>query len=300
MKKLKKTILTILVMIFSCFAIYSVTADSGWDSSYGGGGSSDGSSGSHGGSHSGSGGNNSEYWENSSITPGTAAIIFGCVWAVAMAILITSTIKREKKKQLQSGNVYNDFDESTFIDISEEKLKEIDVTINLKDLKNHLFETYKNIQISWMNFENDKIRNLTTDELYNMYSSQLETLKLKGQKNIMDDITLEDIKVIDIRKKDDVININAYLKVKCFDYVMNEKTNEVLRGTSEHKLELEYVITFVKSAERKDNKIKCPNCGALVEMNSSTECPFCGSTLVDLSHKYVMSKKTCIGQEVEV
>ena len=99
MKKLKKTILTILVMIFSCFAIYSVTADSGWDSSYGGGGSSGGSSGSHGGSHSGSGSNNSEYWENSPISVETAAIIFGCAWVIFVGIVITLSIKNEKKKQ---------------------------------------------------------------------------------------------------------------------------------------------------------------------------------------------------------
>ena len=62
------------------------------------------------------------------------------------------------------------------------KIKSIDKDLNVSEFKTKVFRTYKDIQTAWMNFDTDTIRKLTTDEIYNMYSSQLETLKLKKQK----------------------------------------------------------------------------------------------------------------------
>ena len=36
----------------------------------------------------------------------------------------------------------------------------------------------------------------------------------------MKDIELIDVKIIDIHKENDVITIDAYLNVKCYDYVI--------------------------------------------------------------------------------
>ena len=69
-----------------------------------------------------------------------------------------------------------------------------------------------------MNFDTSSIRKMTTDEIYNMYSSQLETLKLKGQKNIMKDISLIDSKIVYIEKIGNIITTNVYMKVRCYDY----------------------------------------------------------------------------------
>ncbi len=150
-----------------------------------------------------------------------------------------------------------------------------------------------------MNFDTDTIRKLTTDEIYNMYSSQLETLKLKKQKNIMKDISLLDIKIIDIQKENDVITLSVYMKVRCYDYVIKEETSEVVRGNDKNMIIIEYVISFVKSASN-DKKIeKCPNCGAPVDIVSSAICPYCDSVLVKTSSDYVMSKKTTVGQSID-
>ena len=108
-----------------------------------------------------------------------------------------------------------------------------------------------------------------------------------------------DVKIVDVQKIDDVITINVYLKVKCYDYVINEKTNEVVRGQDSNKVIIEYKLSFVKSANNTNKIEKCPNCGAPVDIVSSATCPYCDSTLVKDASDYVMSKKTNIGQSVE-
>lgn len=52
------------------------------------------------------------------------------------------------------------------------------------------YHIYRQLQVAWMNFDYDKIKELVSDEMYNMYVNQLETLKVKNQKNMMEEINM--------------------------------------------------------------------------------------------------------------
>ena len=114
------------------------------------------------------------------------------------------------------------------------------------------------------------------------------------QKNIMDDITLIDVKITNMFIKENVITTTAYLKVTTYDYVINENTNKVVRGNKNSKLCIEYILTFTKNKEVID---KCPNCGALINQQNIKVCEYCHSKLVTNENDYVLSKKTCINQK---
>lgn len=300
--KIKKILLSILLMLVSFGLInIPVKADSGWDSDYDSGGwdsgwdsdwgsdwDSDydydyGSSwgGSYsGGSYSGFGG-------------GISTIII----AVVIIIIIFSITNNRNKPS--GGNTNIQTKTNNYKDMNVEKIAEVDPNLIPEEFKSEAFNIYKDIQTAWMNFDTDTIRKLTTDEIYNMYSSQLETLKLKGQKNIMKDITLEEEKIIDIKKEKKIITTSVYLRVKCYDYVIKEKTGETVRGRDKDKIIIEYVLSFVKSSVNNKKEEKCPNCGAKVDIKASATCPYCESTLVKDASEYVMSKKTCVGQYLD-
>ncbi len=196
----------------------------------------------------------------------------------------------------------NDFKQTQYNyyeDIDINKIKEIDPNLDITEFKQRAYNIYKDIQEAWMNFDTDTIRNLTTDELYNMYKSQLDTLKLKKQKNIMKNFELKDIKIFDIKKEGDVITLKVYLNVSCYDYVIKEATGEITRGTDKMKMNIKYELSFVKSSTNNKKIEKCPNCGAPVNIISSSTCPYCDSILVKNSSDYVMSKKTSVGQTME-
>ncbi len=299
---MKKKLILFLTIITTIFAFsYVVKADSGWDFDYDSGGSDWSSS-----SSSDWGSSSWDYDDYDRGSSGGGVIItsddgvfFVFFFGMVIFIVIFFTIIGTAKKFQKLSSSINSTTNNIYNDLPQEKINEIDNTLQLEEFKKEVFEIYKKIQIAWMDFDYDTIRENTTDELFNMYNSQLETLKVKKQKNIMSDFTYNDAKVYDIRKEKDAIIVKVYLFVKCYDYVVKEENNEVVRGNKNRKACVKYELTFVKSATNHNKQEKCPNCGAPVDINSSAICPYCDSTLVKLSGSYVLSKKTCVGQYYE-
>ena len=316
-KKIKITGICLIISLILLPPIIS-KADSGWDSSYDSGGGWSSSGGYY--DSWGSSSSSSSYGGGSS-----GGSLFSPFFSIATTILLglVLTIESFKKNRsykgippienpaLESINKHkNSFkiknnkkkDKYCIIgynDIEQSKIDEIDSSVKIEEFKHQAFNIYKDIQEAWMNFDTDTIRKLTTDEIYNMYSSQLETLKLKHQKNIMKNIEYVDAKITNIKLSDDVISVVVFLRVKCLDYVINEKTNKTVRGSDSTRLDIQYLLTFVKSKSNNNETEKCPNCGAPVDIVSSATCPYCKSTLVKDASNYVLSKKTCIGQRYD-
>lgn len=297
---MKKSLKKIIISIFICCSIYgifnlatnyfNVKADSGWDSSYDSGSSSSGSSWSESSSSHSSGSS----WSGSSSSSSSSGEQFWVLVFIFSVLILIYVFKYAYEINGEIGFENHNYDE-----ISDDIITEVDPNLVPEEFMLNAFQIYKDIQTAWMNFDTKTIRNLTTDELYNMYSSQLEALQLKNQRNMMEDITLEDVRIVNIEKENNIITINVYLWVKCYDYVINEATKETLRGNDSQKINIEYEISFVKKVSKTTKKTKCTNCGAKIEMNASANCPYCRSTLVKISDKYVMSKKTCIGQSLD-
>ena len=80
-----------------------------------------------------------------------------------------------------------------------------------------------------------------------------------------------------------------------YDYVV-DKDDKVVRGNDKVKNNVDYLITLTRSMEDDEKIDKCPNCGASLDIISGGVCPYCDSTIVNKSNKFVMSKKECIGQ----
>ena len=270
-------------------------ADSGWDSSYDSGGSSSSSSSSWssgGGSHSSSSwssGSSSGSYSSSSGSVGSAIFTL-IVWVIIIIVIISIVNSRSTASGSATKNVV------LREDIDESRIKELLPNETLGSLKHMAFEKFVDIQNAWMEFDYDKLRELCSDELYNTYESQLESLKLKNGKNIMTAFDNEEIKIIDIKKENKIITVSVYLRVTFYDYVINNKTKEVIRGTKDHTLTNNYEMQFVREENDKKKEVKCPNCGAKVKAVTSGKCEYCGSTVVVDANEFVLSKKTNINK----
>lgn len=289
MKKIK-IIIILLVTLVSVFGNKIVEADSGWDSSYDSSSSWD----------SDTSWDSSSSWSGDSSWSGTT--YYGgdleeggmplALFIVLIIIFIYVILKRTSGK-INISNI----DESTVTistGLSSDEIKEIDPSLDKESLKKQVFDIYKDVQIAWMNFDDNKLRTNLTDEIYNMYSSQLKTLKLKNQKNIMEDITLNQVEITDISIDNGIEQIEAQLIVTQYDYVV-DKTNKVVRGTDQYKNKVHYKITLVRHME--NNKLdKCPNCGAPIDIVSGGTCPYCNTTIINQSNEFIMSKKECLNQ----
>ncbi|MDO4283077.1 MAG: Tim44 domain-containing protein [Clostridia bacterium] len=180
--------------------------------------------------------------------------------------------------------------------IPEEEIKKYLPEFEKNEFFNEAFAIYKDTQNAWMNFELEKVRSVLTDELYNMYSTQLDTLKVKGQQNIMKDFKLTNARVIGFNVVNNTAEIVTSMTIEFYDYIIDSASHNVLRGNKNSKVCVEYEMTFIKSMTRKESMIECPNCGAKVDVNSSNVCSYCNSAIVEDSAKWVLAKKRNIAQ----
>ncbi len=159
-----------------------------------------------------------------------------------------------------------------------------------------VYKNFVKVQTAWMNFDYESLRMHLTDELYNTYKSQLKTLELKKQVNVMKGFELVDRAIQSFSKSNKEYTIELKFRIKFFDYLTTQKGN-LLRGNDKKRLVMTYSLTYVKSISDKPNK--CPNCNAPLENNASSVCPFCNSTVVSDKHGFVLAKKEVISQRTE-
>ena len=269
MKK-NKWIIVIIAFALLLTQIVYVKADSGWDSSYDSGGSSWSSS------DSGWSSSSDSFGEGNPGVIGLVIIIFIIFW-------IASFVKEPN----------NDTPLASSSDISDEDLKKYG--INREQFEKMVYDKYVEIQEAWSNFDYDKLRTLLTDELYNSYVMQLDALQLKKEQNIMSNYELVSAKIIGLKEENGLLNVETYLNVRMYDYVV-DKNKKVVRGDDKHRIDISYTVTFVKTASQETKITKCPNCGAEIDAVVGGTCSYCRTVIVDDAKDFVMSKKTCIGQ----
>ena len=286
MNKLKKvTIYLILILTLvvgaNTIKITKVDADSGFDSSYDSGGSSwGGSSDSW---------DSSSSWDSSDSSSGsgkpaslTSLMIVVVLFIVVFVIENEISKRKTEKKQIIKSK-----------DMDLDLISKIDPNLNLYEFKNEAFNIYKDVQEAWMNLDDGKIRTLTTDELYNMYSMQLDTLRVKNEKNIMKEINLVTASLTNLKIENNIETATVIMTVNCYDYIVDSQ-NKVVRGNDKNKIEITYELTYIKSVGEKVNK--CPNCGAEINDDNSTTCEYCRAIITRNTSKWVLSKKQSLNQ----
>ena len=283
-KYIKKISIFVILVIISLTTVFYVKADSGWDSDYGGGSDWGDSSWDSSGSYGSDGGSVSD----------EEFIIVMCIMIPVIIILIIAIYKQRKAMVINNNSRLfdgNNTNNTSYQNISDNDYNNY-FTISKEELKNKINKHFIDVQESWMNFNYDDLRKLCTDELYNQYKTQLETLKLKNEQNIMNDFNVKEVSIYDIKKVNNIIEISVYLDIKFRDYVINTINNKVVRGNKKIYFNNSYELTFVMS---NNNKItNCHSCGAQVEVISSNVCPYCKNTIVQTSEELVLSKKKIV------
>lgn len=307
-----KNIFIAIMIIVICFVtmnrFYMVKADSGWDTDYGGGFDSgwdsdydsgwdndydydwddddDYHSSSGGGSYSSSNASDEEIFIVLAF-----AIIFIIFPILAINAFFNSIKKGTKIREAsEKSSLSNKYPELT-----REKAIQIIPDFDVNEFNFESYKRFYDIQMAWMEFDYDKLRLLLTDELYNSYILQLDSLKVKNHKNVMEDFVLIESHIYNLKEENGMYVAEVYLEVMFKDYVQN-KDGMVVRGSANNNVTNTYLLTFIRSKEDATNANVCPRCGADVIGNVSGECEYCKAKLMNEKYNWVMSKKEKIDQ----
>lgn len=208
------------------------------------------------------------------------------------AILTIFIIVIKKLIKTAKESINEIIETSNLLKLTNEEIQNKLPDFNIEEFNKIVFNNYKDIQDSWMNFDLDTIKNLVSDEIYNMYSMQLDTLKVKGQKNIMENINYVDNYICDIKIENSTTIISTILSVTCYDYII-DSNNKVIRGNKNKELCYTYRLTFIKNNKTINT---CPNCGATIDSKKDTTCPYCSATIVNNNSEWIMTKKEMLKQ----
>ena len=275
-KKVKNVLIIVIAALVFMIPFYHPEADSGFDGSYSGGSSSGGFS-----SWSGSGGSyhGGRYYSNGNGDPVVVFITLG----ITLVIVFVAIMSARKQTTMMPTTALKNIPP-----YDPEKLKEYLPDFDPIEFKNQTYEIYKKIQESWMNFDYESMRKCVTDEMFNMYKSQLTTLSVKKQTNIMKDFNLLSFNIVGMEVKDNILSLTVTMGIECYDYI-TDKNNKVVRGTDKRKVIYNYAMTFNKGISDKPNK--CPNCGAPLENVNSSVCPYCDSTIIGENYDWILSQR---------
>ncbi len=275
---------------------FNVNADAGWDTDYDyGGGDYGGGDYDYGGGFDYGGGTNHN-WSNHHNNSGSSSSgdfnIFDMVSFIFLAICVIALISYCSKHNPTTYKATL----SKYNDIDEERLKALLPEYDINILKQEIFKKFIQIQEAWMNFDYDSLKELCTDELYNTYVADLEILKIKNGKNIMENFEPIDIKITNIKEQDNVIVLTIVLNVEFYDYVIDSNTKKVTRGNNSIKVNNCYLMNFVRDKEGANQDLKCPGCGAPITNNVSSRCEYCRTLIVKKSKDFVLSEKRKISK----
>ena len=109
----------------------------------------------------------------------------------------------------------------------------------------------------------------------------------------MEDIKVNYAKIIGFKMDNEKESIVVLLNSSMIDYIIDEDTKKVLKGSKTKVLTNTYKLTFIRKKGYKttsnERKINCPNCGAFTKITSSGRCEYCNSVITTGEHDWVLN-----------
>lgn len=162
---------------------------------------------------------------------------------------------------------------------------------------------YVQFQNAWTKKNMEELRPYLTDALFNQFNNQLETYRRDKTTNYVERIAVLGVHIKGFMKQGENYAVVTELRTRIVDYVTDDNTGEVIRGskTAEKFMTYEWTLsrkigiqTGVSDGLKSRN---CPHCGAPLDINKSAKCEYCGSIIKDDAFDWVVSSIKGIAQQ---
>ena len=214
---------------------------------------------------------------------GSGLIIF------ILILIIYQKMKGKKINNYSDGFVR----EPNFTNL--EKLYKRDPNFREDILKEKIARVYVEMQNAWQEQKWDPMRAYLSPQLYTMLENQLRELISSGRKNIIKDISVLNVELFDYEEDDDTQHLYVMVETRVIDYTI-DNYNNVVSGDPNKEVFMGYGYHLVRplnaTAPQVNGEIKqmkCPSCGAPIDINRSAKCEYCGTIIEAKDYDWVIS-----------
>lgn len=209
---------------------------------------------------------------------GGGSIVF--VIVIVVAIVILTNLRKRKKGS--SGGAHRPMRAADNTSI--QRLLQQDPNFSIQKFTEDAANLYVRLQNAWQEKDLSPVRSEMTDNLYAQFERQLQPYISSGQTNHVENIAVLRTDLMSYRQDavNDILTVDLHTRI--VDYVTDDKTGKIIRGSASKELYMGYEYTFVrtkgvKTGQTVDQASTCPNCGAPLDINHSGKCEYCGSVL---------------------
>lgn len=204
----------------------------------------------------------------------------GFVWiiiAIVVVVFLINLRKQNKKgSAARSRRVPNN--------ASIQQLLQNDPNFSIQKFSEDASNLYVRLQNAWQAKDLAPVRKDMTDNLYAQFERQLQPYIQNNQTNHVDNIAVLRSELMNYTQdqENDIITLDLHTRI--IDYVTDDTTGQLIRGSMSRELFMGYEYTFirtkgVKTGQTVNTDSTCPSCGAPLDINHSGRCPYCDSVL---------------------
>lgn len=211
--------------------------------------------------------------------------LFIFLLSVVQLILFRESVDTREEEDLIEEEDEDTEEQEEELEVEEEDELDFPAGFDEKEFAKSMFLLYRDIQVDFMNFEYENLRNKLGLEMYEQFSKQMRHLEESGRQAVRNNIELQKIQIMTFTQGEDADTAIVHLSLLEDKYM--KKNEEPLRLTSVGvRYESCYAITVVKNYKKRIVK-KCNNCGEKLQGNP-TVCPNCEDMLQESIDNWIL------------
>ena len=142
----------------------------------------------------------------------------------------------------------------------------------------------------------ERVRPFEKEELYRQHEMQLNQYIVNGRINVLERINVNQAYLHKYVRDAQYEYLTVFFQVRLTDYIKDEKTGQILKGSPNVDSHMKYLYTFMRKNGVRTNPgssnmstTNCPNCGAPTRITSSGKCEYCSSVITTGDFDWVLS-----------
>jgi len=306
LKKKGSTLAAVLMLLLLTLATVSVCSasparphraaavitpvDVGNNNDYGGGGGGGGGGGNWGGTDWGTDNHSTSSSSGGDFYPG--GLIGGLVVLVVVIFVLKGNKNRGSIPAAQAPSHTPGNHETEIVPA----IQAIDPNFSRDSFINWGNEVFITLQQAWTARDWAKIRPFEKEELFRQHEMQLQEYIDTGRINIIGRINIRQAYLHRYQRDAQYEYLTVYMETRMTDYIIDEKTKNVVKGDPNRDYFLNYLLTYmrktgVKTDPARSNRstVSCPDCGAPVSVTSAGRCEYCDFIITTGEHDWVLS-----------